>query len=93
MHTEGRTDEKDATMGKTQSASNTGGLTTFTDVVYLSDKTDLPAEIRRLFRHKKVSFCLLPLDKCDEIRSRPDLVGTVLVDARPRHPGSGASHQ
>jgi len=81
MHTEGRTDEKDATMGKTQSASNTGGLTTFTDVVYLSDKTDLPAEIRRLFRHKKVSFCLLPLDKCDGIRSRPDLVGTVLVDA------------
>ncbi len=81
MHTEGWTDEKAATMGKTRSASDTGGLTTFTDVVYLSDKTDLPAEIRRLFRHKKVSFCLLPLDKCDEIRSRSNLVGTVLVDA------------
>jgi sigma-B regulation protein RsbU (phosphoserine phosphatase) len=68
-------------MGKTRSAGNTEGLTTFTDVVYLSDKTDMPAEIRRLFRHKKVSFCLLPLDKYDEIRTRPDLVGTVLVDA------------
>ncbi|MCL5279528.1 MAG: serine/threonine-protein phosphatase [Planctomycetes bacterium] len=68
-------------MGKTGSAGNTEGLTTFTDVVYLSDKADLPAEIRRLFRHKKVSFCLLPLDRYDEIRNRPDLVGTVLVDA------------
>jgi hypothetical protein len=81
MHTEGRTDEEAANMDKTRSASNTGALTTFTDVVYLSDKTEMPAEIRRLFRHKKVSFCLLPLDKYDEIRRRPDLVGTVLVDA------------
>jgi sigma-B regulation protein RsbU (phosphoserine phosphatase) len=81
MHTEGRTDEKAFNMGQTRFASNTGGLTTFTDVVYLSDKTDLPAEIRRLFRHNKVSFCLLPLDRYDEIRNRPDLVGTVLVDA------------
>jgi hypothetical protein len=81
MPTEGRTDEEAANMDKTRSASNTGALTTFTDVVYLSDKTELPAEIRRLFRHKKVSFCLLPLDKYDEIRRRPDLVGTVLVDA------------
>ncbi|MCX5644606.1 MAG: PP2C family protein-serine/threonine phosphatase [Phycisphaerae bacterium] len=68
-------------MGKTRSAGNTEGLTAFTDVVYLSDKTDMPAEIRRLFRHKKVSSRLLPLDKYDEIRTRPDLVGTVLVDA------------
>jgi hypothetical protein len=81
MHTEGRTDEKAFHMGKTGSASDTGGLTAFTDVVYLSDKAELPPEIRRLFRHKKVSFCLLPLDRYDEIRSRPDLVGTVLVDA------------
>lgn len=68
-------------MGKTRSVDRNEGLTTFTDVVYLSDKTDLPVEIRRLFRHKKVSFCLLPLDKYDAIRTRPDLVGTVLVDA------------
>jgi len=81
MHTESRTYEKAANMDKTQSARNAGGLTTFTDVVYLSDKTDLPAEIRKLFRHKKMSFCLLPLDKYDVIRNRPDLVGTVLVDA------------
>jgi len=68
-------------MDKTERADNTGGLTTFTDVVCLSDKTDLPAEIRRLFRHKKVSFCLLPFERYDEIRTHPDRVGTVLVDA------------
>jgi sigma-B regulation protein RsbU (phosphoserine phosphatase) len=73
--------KKAANMGKTRSAGNTEGLTTFTDVVYLSDKTDMPAEIRRLFRHKKVSFRLLPLGRYDAIRIRPDLVGTVLVDA------------
>lgn len=68
-------------MGKTRSAQDAGGLTAFTDVVYLSDKPEMPAEIRRLFRHKKVSSCLLPLDRYDQIRTRPDLVGTVLVDA------------
>jgi sigma-B regulation protein RsbU (phosphoserine phosphatase) len=68
-------------MRRTPPAGNTGVLTTFTDVVYLSDKKDLPAEIRKLFRQKKVSSCLLPLDKYDEVRTHPDLVGTVLVDA------------
>jgi hypothetical protein len=68
-------------MGKTQSAGEDGGLTSYADVVYLSDKPEVPAEIRRLFRHKKVSYRLLPVDEYDEIRTRPDLVGTVLVDA------------
>ncbi len=68
-------------MGKTRSAGEDGGQTSFTDVVYLSDKTEIPGEIRRLFRHKKVSCRLLPLNEYDEIRTRPDLVGTVLVDA------------
>ena len=81
MRVPGPDTEKATNMSKTQPAANTGGLTTFTDVVCLSDKSDVPAEIRKLFRHKKVSFCLLPLDRYDEIRTRPDLVGTVLVDA------------
>jgi len=68
-------------MGKMRSPGDAEGLTTFTDVVYLSDKTDVPTEIHRLFRHKRVSCRRLPLDKYDEIRTRPNLVGTVLVDA------------
>ncbi len=82
MHAEGRTGEKAFNMGKTLSASNTGGLTSFTDVVYLSDKTDIPAEIRRLLRHKRVSYYLLPLEEYDQIRNRSDLVGTVVIDAQ-----------
>ena len=81
MRIPGPDTEKAANMSRMRSAGDIEGLTTFTDVVYLSDKTDMPAEIRRLFRHKKVSFCLLPLDRYREIRARPDLVGTVLVDA------------
>jgi hypothetical protein len=76
-----RREEKVANMEKTRSADDAGGMTSFTDVVYLSDKQDIPAEVRKLFRHKKVSFCLLPLDRYDEVRTRPDLVGTVLLDA------------
>jgi sigma-B regulation protein RsbU (phosphoserine phosphatase) len=81
MHISSQTDKKATNMDKTQSAGDVGGLTSFTDVVYLSDKKDMPAEIRRLFRHKKVSFCLLPLDRYQEVRTRPELVGTILVDA------------
>ncbi len=68
-------------MGKTQPADDMEIAEGFTDVVYLSDKTNVPAEIRRLFRQKKLSYCLLPLDKYGLIRQRADLVGTVLVDA------------
>lgn len=53
----------------------------FIDVVYLSDKTDMPAEIKRLFRQKKVSSWLLPFDQYDLIRRHADLVGIALIDA------------
>jgi hypothetical protein len=68
-------------MGKTQSVDNREALERFTDVVYLSDKADVPSEIRRLFRHRKLSYCLLPFDKYPLLRQRADLVGTVVVDA------------
>ena len=68
-------------MGKTQTLSCTEALTDFVDVVYLSDKRAIPGEIRRLFRKKGLSSRLLPLDDYPLIRTRPDLVGTVIVDA------------
>jgi len=68
-------------MGHTQAADTIGALVGFTDVVYLSDKEQIPGEIRRLFRQKKLSFRLLPVRRVNEVRARPDLVGTVLVDA------------
>lgn len=53
----------------------------FTDVVFLSDKMDLPVDIRRLFREKKLTYRLLPLAGHHAIHSRPDLIGTVVIDA------------
>lgn len=53
----------------------------FTDVVYLSDKPDVPAEVKRLLRQKRLSFLLLPIEKYGLIRERVDLIGTVIVDA------------
>lgn len=68
-------------MGKRQPPDDTKVPEGFIDVVYLSDKTDMPGEIRRLFRQKKVSSWLLPFDQYDLIRRHADLVGTVLIDA------------
>lgn len=68
-------------MGLTRSAAGTATPEGFIDVVYLSDKPHMSAEIKRLFRQKKLTSQLLPLDRYGDIRSRTHLIGTVLVDA------------
>ncbi len=68
-------------MGKMQARENIKVPDGFTDVVFLSDKTDLPPEIKRLFRQKKLTHRLLPLTSHLTIHSRPDLIGTVVIDA------------
>ena len=68
-------------MDKTQAHEGTNVSGSFTDVVFLSDKMDLPVEIRRLFREKKLTYRLLPLAGCQSIHNRPDLIGTVVIDA------------
>ncbi len=68
-------------MGLTRPAGNAAATEGFIDVVYLSDKPHMPAEIRRLFRQKKLTFLMLHLDHYNDIRSRIDRIGTVLVDA------------
>lgn len=68
-------------MGKPQVDGKTGVPADFTDVVFLSDKANMPGDIRRLFRQKKLSFCFLPLNGYQAIRTRPERVGTVVIDA------------
>lgn len=68
-------------MGHTKTAGTTAATEGFIDVVYLSDKPQMSAEIRRLFRQKKLTFELLPLDGYRSIRTRTDRIGTVLIDA------------
>ena len=68
-------------MGKTVAVSRTETLSDFVDVVFLSDKPAMPVEIRRLFRQKKLTSRLLPFEGYHAIHTRPDLVGTVIIDA------------
>jgi sigma-B regulation protein RsbU (phosphoserine phosphatase) len=53
----------------------------FTDVLYLTNLGQMPAEIKRLLRQRKLSFSILPIDGFAQIRERLDLVGTVIIDA------------
>jgi hypothetical protein len=69
-------------MGKTQTPDRIEAIDSFIDVVFLSDKKAVPAEVKRLFRHRKLTFRLVPLDEYAAIRNRPDLIGTVVIDAQ-----------
>lgn len=53
---------------------------TFTDVLYLTNKSQMPSGIRGLLRQKKLSFSMLPINKYPQIRDRADLIGTVIID-------------
>ncbi|MFC1761749.1 PP2C family protein-serine/threonine phosphatase [Planctomycetota bacterium] len=54
---------------------------TFTDVIYLSNRSHMPYEIRRLVRQKKLSHAILPFHCFDELRQRVHLVGNAIIDA------------
>jgi len=53
----------------------------FTDVIYLTNQEQMPTEIKRLLRQKKLTFKTLPINRFPQIRERLDLVGTVIIDA------------
>jgi hypothetical protein len=61
----------------------------FTDVLYLTDQGDIPVEIKRLLKQRKLSYLVLPISKFSQMRDRLDLIGTVIVDTK----GSDASEQ
>jgi hypothetical protein len=53
----------------------------FTDILYLTNQEQMPPEVRRLLKEKKLSFRILPIHRFPEVRERPDLIGTVIIDA------------
>jgi len=61
----------------------------FTDVLYMTNQSQLPFEIKRLLKQRKLSYRILPIERFSEIRARLDLIGTVIIDAKD----SGASEQ
>ena len=53
----------------------------FTDILFLTNKKEMPPEVKRLLKQRKLSSRILPIDKFSEVRDRLDLIGTVIVDA------------
>jgi sigma-B regulation protein RsbU (phosphoserine phosphatase) len=76
-------------MDRTESFSAFELPVSFTDVLYLTDQDHISSEIKRLFKLKKLSYLVLPIDKFSEVRDRLDLIGTVIIDAKD----SAASQQ
>ncbi|UCE46566.1 MAG: SpoIIE family protein phosphatase, partial [Phycisphaerales bacterium] len=69
-------------MGKTESLTDIEIRAGFTDVLYLTNGSSIPSEIKRFFKHKKLSFRVLATDKFGEVRDSLDQIGTVVVDTR-----------
>ena len=54
----------------------------FIDVLYLSNQSHLPFEIKRLLKQRKLSYRILPIERFSEVRPRLDLIGTVIIGAK-----------
>jgi len=54
----------------------------FTDVLYLTNQSHIPAEIKRLLKRRKLSYRIIPIDKFSKVRDRLDLIGTVIIDTK-----------
>ena len=64
-----------------ESPSRVEVLKSFTDVMYLTNEGQMPPELKRLLKGKKLSCAVLEIDKYPQIRGRLDMVGTVVIDA------------
>lgn len=67
-------------MEKVDLLSNIALGTSFTDILYLTDRGGIPHEVKRLFKHKNLSYRFLSLDRFPEVRGHLDLIGTVVID-------------
>jgi len=54
----------------------------FTDVLYLTNQGQLPTEIKRLLKQRKISYAVRSIDTFFRIRERLDLIGTVIIDTQ-----------
>ncbi len=64
-----------------ESLSGVEMLRSFTDVLFLANREQMPPELRKLLKNKKLSYVVLGIDKYAQIRDRLDLVGTAVIDA------------
>jgi serine phosphatase RsbU (regulator of sigma subunit) len=68
-------------MGKTALIEKAKVLKGYVDVLYLSNKGWIPAELKRLLKQNRLSYLMLPIDKFSLVRDRVDLIGTIIIDA------------
>ena len=54
----------------------------FTDVLYMTNQGYIPSEIKQLFKLKKLSYRILPIEEFSEVHDRLDLIGTVIIDTK-----------
>jgi sigma-B regulation protein RsbU (phosphoserine phosphatase) len=54
----------------------------FIDVLYLTNQSRIPPEIKRLLKRRKLSYHILPIEKFPKVRDRLDLIGTVIIDTK-----------
>lgn len=54
----------------------------YTDVLYLTNENRLPVEIKHLFKHRRLSYRIIPIKDFFRLRDRLDLVGTVIIDTQ-----------
>ena len=59
----------------------------FTDVLYLTNSGQMPAEIRRLLKERKLTHETLRIDSFHEVRDKLGLIGTVIIDAKDSDAG------
>ncbi len=52
----------------------------FIDVLYITNREQMPPKIKRLLDQKKLSCRVLPINKFSEVSDGLDLIGTVIVD-------------
>ena len=54
----------------------------FIDVLYLTHQGQMPPEMKRLFKERKLSSLTLEIDKFPQIRDFLGLIGTVIIDTK-----------
>jgi len=69
-------------MEKTELLSALELPSSFIDVLYLTNQGQMPFEIKRLLKQRKLSSSVRPIDEFFQIRERLDLVGTVIIDTQ-----------
>jgi hypothetical protein len=59
----------------------------FTDVLYLTNHKQMPVEIKRLLKERKLSHRMMRVDQFSEVRDELSFIGTVIIDAKDSDSG------